>query len=411
MNRTYRLVWNEESQRHVPAPEVARGRGKHGGRSRTVAAAVALGLGGLTPGAWALDAGALSTGGQVTAGQATLTPVAGAAQLTVNQSSQRAVIDWASYNVGSGARVQYVQPGSSSVTLNRVVGNEASQILGRIDANGQVFLVNANGVLFGKGAQVNVQGLVASTLDIGNADFMAGRLRFAGMAGAVSNEGTITAGPDGYVALLGGQVSNSGQVSAQLGSVALAAGSDVTLDFGGDGLLQVAVNAGAVQAQIESSGLIRAEGGRVVMTARAADDLISAVVNQSGTVQARGLVERAGVIELSGDVVNQSGTLDVSASQGTQGGQVTISGRSLVQGGTILADGVQGGGRVSLQATNALLQTESGRISAQGGSGAGGQVVLGGGETAYLSGQVDASGAQGGQIVASAGTITLGRPR
>ncbi|MEY4752929.1 MAG: hypothetical protein RJA44_604, partial [Pseudomonadota bacterium] len=150
MNRTYRLVWNEESQRYVPAPEVARGRGKGSTKSsvrRSIAAAFGIGL--LHGGAWALDAGALPTGGKVVAGQATLNPVAGAAQLLVNQASQRTVIDWNTYNVGSKATVTYVQPDSSAVALNRVIGNEGSQILGRIEANGQVFLVNANGVLFG----------------------------------------------------------------------------------------------------------------------------------------------------------------------------------------------------------------------------------------------------------------------
>jgi filamentous hemagglutinin family protein len=409
MNRSYRLVWNEQSQRYVPAPEMARGRGKGGRRAARVlqAVTVGVGLGLLSAGGWALAPNALPSGGVVTAGQATIgapTPVGAAVSLTINQASQRAVINWNSYNIGSSASVTYVQPSSSSVMLNRVVGNEASQIYGQLKANGQVFLVNANGVLFAPGAQVNVHGLVASTLNILDGDFMAGTLHFAGTAGAVSNAGSISTDAGGYVALLGGQVSNSGQISAQLGSVVLASGSAATLDFGGNGLLKVTLDAGALRALADNAGLIQADGGRVQMSAQTANSLISAVVNNTGMVQARGLVAQNGVIELSGDVLHQGGTLDVS---GAQGGSVLLSGSSILQNGTIHADGSAGaGGQVSLQASQTLLQTEAAQISADG-STQGGSVVLNGGQAAYLSGHVEANGLQGGQVVASATQITL----
>jgi filamentous hemagglutinin family protein len=413
MNRSYRLVWNDATQRFVPAPEIARGRGKGSSRAAQAVLTIAtlLGLGGLSTSGWAVGVGgvgatALPSGGQVAVGQATLT--ATAANLAVNQASQRAVINWNSFNIGSAASVDFVQPSPSAVALNRVVGNEPSQIFGQLRANGQVFLVNANGVLFAPGAQVNVHGLLASTLDTSDTDFMAGTLHFAGKAGAVRNEGHITTDAGGYVGLLGGQVSNTGTITAQLGtqsgSVALAAGSDVTLDFAGDGLLKVVVNAGAVQALVDNAGLVQADGGRVQMSAQAADALVSASVNNTGLIQARGLQSVGGVIELSGDAVYQAGVLDVS---GGQGGKVAISGINVLQDGQIQAQGNLGtGGSVAIHAVEGLLQTQQAQIHADGLS-QGGQIVLDGGKGAYLSGHNQAQGAQGGQIDASAQTLVL----
>ncbi len=415
MNRSYRLVWNDACQRFIPAPEIARGRGKGGRRAAqaVVTLATLLGLGGLSPASWAVGATTLPSGGQVVAGQATLTSLntslspgaLAAASLTVNQTSQRAVINWNSFNIGSAARVDFVQPGPSAVALNRVIGSEPSQIFGQLRANGQVFLVNPNGVLFAQGAQVNVHGLLASTLHASDTDFMAGTLHFAGKAGAVRNEGQITTDAGGYVGLLGGQVSNTGTITAQLGRVALVAGSDATLDFAGDGLLNVAVKAGAVQAWVDNAGLIQADGGRVQMSAQAADALVSAAVNNTGLIQAHGLQMQGGVIELAGDAVYQAGTLDVS---GAQGGHVAIHGLGVLQTGVIQADGLVGaGGQIELLASQQLLQTQGALIHADG-STQGGTVVLGGGQSAYLSGQSHAHGGlQGGQIDVSAVQLTL----
>ncbi|MFM2057582.1 MAG: hypothetical protein RLY71_1967 [Pseudomonadota bacterium] len=417
MNRSYRLVWNEASQRHVPAPESARGRGKNGRAARATRAAGALravgaglGLGLLAGAGWGLDGATLPSGGTVVQGQVTIGPAVTngvSSQLTVTQTSQRAVTNWFNHDVGANAHVVYVQPNSGAVMLSRVIGGGASQIDGHISANGQLFLVNPNGVLFGAGAQVNVHGLLVSTLDTLDSDFMAGTLRFSGSStAAVRNAGSLqtdgTAG--GYVALLGGQVSNTGTITAQLGSVVLASGSAATLDFNGDGLLSVAVTGGAAQALAGNSGTLQADGGRVQMTAASADALISAVVNNGGTVQARGLTTRNGVIELSGDVIHQGGTLDAS---GAQGGTVLLSGRSVLQDGMIRADGSAGvGGQIGVQATQTLLQTEAAELSADGTT-QGGRITLDGGQRATLSGRVHANGAQGGQVIASAATLLL----
>ncbi|MEG2034419.1 MAG: filamentous hemagglutinin N-terminal domain-containing protein, partial [Janthinobacterium sp.] len=204
-----------------------------------------------------------------------------------------------------------------------VLGGDGTTILGNLSANGKVFIVNPNGVLFGKGASVNTAGLVASTLDISNNDFMSGKYQFSGSGtGKVLNQGSISA-PGGYVALLGANVSNEGTIQARLGSVALAAGKAITLDVAGDGLLNVAVDRGAVGALVNNGGLIQADGGTVVLSAQAAGDLLKTVVNNTGVIEAHTIATRGGTIKLLGDMqsgtVNAAGTLDASAPAGAVG--------------------------------------------------------------------------------------------
>ena len=270
------------------------------------------------------------TGGSVVAGAATVTT--GAGTVTVNQTSQTAVLNWQAFSISQDASVVYVQPNSSSVALNRVVGPDPSIILGSLSANGKLFLINPSGIVFAQGANVNVGGLVASTLDLSDADFMAGQYAFTGSGGSVINEGTITA-DSGYVALLGGHVDNSGIIRANLGTVALAAGDAITLDIAGDGLLNVTIDTGAVNALVQNSGLLLADGGQVLMTAQAAGALLRTVVNNTGVVQARSLASRDGRIMLLGDMqsgtANVGGTLDASAPNGGDGGFIETSAASV----------------------------------------------------------------------------------
>lgn len=268
------------------------------------------------------------TGGVVTTGAATIDQTD--RSTVVTQTTQNASINWQTFNIGAGESVQFVQPGVESIALNRVLGSDPSVILGSLSSNGRVFLLNPNGVLFGKGSSVNVGGLVASTMNISDADFQAGRYAFTGAGdGSVVNQGSITAGDGGYVALMGRTVGNQGVIVARLGTVALAAGEAVTMDVAGDGLLNMAVSTGAVSALAENGGLIRADGGRVLMTAQAAGDLLHTTVNNTGVVQARTLENRGGTILLLGDMqsgtVNVGGTLDTSATSGGDGGFIETS--------------------------------------------------------------------------------------
>ncbi|MDP2834178.1 MAG: filamentous hemagglutinin N-terminal domain-containing protein [Pseudomonadota bacterium] len=300
--------------------------------------------------ACALDPNALPTGGSITAGSGAISQ--SGAYMRIDQASQNLVANWNSFNIGAAAHVNFSQPNAQAVALNRILGSDASQIFGRLTANGQVFLINPSGVLFGATARVDVGGLVAATLDISDADFLAGRRIFGngGASGVVINLGEIRAADHGYVALLAPQVRNEGVIVARLGSVALAAGNKVTLDTAGDGLLKVVVDEAAVNALAENKGLIRADGGLVYLGAKSAGDVMATVVNNSGVVEAKGLIERDGKIMLVGGeagVVANSGRLDVSSATG-HGGTVEVLGDKvgLFDGTRIDASGTTGGGEV-----------------------------------------------------------------
>lgn len=332
MNCSYRSIWNETTGTFVAVSENATSAGKKTSSSTTASGSGArFGLNVLAVAvmlAFGVEAYALPAGGVVAAGGASIS--SGAGSTTINQSTSSAAINWQSFNIAAGESVQFVQPGSSSVTLNRVLGADPSNIFGRLTANGKVFLVNPNGVLFAPGAQVNVGSLAASTLNITDADFMAGNYRFAGASNAgVLNQGSINA-DGGFVALLGANVSNEGVISAKLGTVALAAGNAVTLDVAGDGLLNVTVNEGAINALAQNGGLIQTDGGQVLLTAKSAGTLLQSAVNNTGVIRAQTLVTgEDGSIMLMGDMqsgtVNVGGTLDASAPNGGDGGFIETS--------------------------------------------------------------------------------------
>ncbi|MGY4664680.1 filamentous hemagglutinin family protein [Pseudomonas chlororaphis] len=308
MNKSYALVWNQATGCWNVASEWARRRGK-GGRSKAVLAAGASLLSLLCQ----APAYALPNGAAVVAGNADLHTTADGKHLSINQQSDKLITNWNAFNVAGDESVSFQQPGQNSIALNRVIGTQGSDIQGRIDANGKVFLVNPNGVVFGKSAQVNVGGLVASTQNIADKDFLEGNYRFAGASSAgVSNAGSLIARDGGSVALLGAQVSNNGVIRAQMGSVALGAGKDFSVNFDGNGLLNLQVNSGAMDALVHNGGLLKADGGQVLMTAKSANGLLQTVVSNLGVVEARTLQNKAGKIVLEG---GDSGTVQVAGRQ------------------------------------------------------------------------------------------------
>ena len=279
---------------------------------------------------WTSPAFALPSGGIVAAGTAIISQP-NARTLQINQSTQKAILNWQGFSIGGNETVNFRQPNASSVALNRVLSNQPSEIFGRLTATGQVFLVNPNGVFFSPSASVDVGGIVAATLNIRDADFLSGNYTFIrdGNAGGVLNQGVINA-PGGYAALIGPKVANEGFISARMGSVALAAGNQVTLDMIGDGLINVTVNQAALQAAAANKGTIHADGGTVIMSARSADALLDTVINNEGVIRAASLVERNGSIYLDGGtagIARVSGALDASgAAPGLTGGRVTVLG-------------------------------------------------------------------------------------
>ncbi|EHZ6179184.1 filamentous hemagglutinin N-terminal domain-containing protein [Salmonella enterica] len=366
MNRIYKLKFDKRRNELVIVSEITAGAGKEKSTGH-LADLTALSpfrklLGTLTPVALltGLIAGLLPamalaadlpTGGQIVGGQGSISTSGN--QMTIHQQTQNMATNWHSFDIGKNNTVQFVQPNSSSVALNRVTGASGSQIMGILKANGQVFILNPNGVLFGKNARVDVGGLVASTKNISTTDFMKGQYTLSGSGnpGAqVVNQGSLTTSKGGYIVLAGERVSNSGTVTTPSGKTILAAGKTVTLQLDNGGLTSVSVNGSVVNALVENQGLISATNGQVYLTAKGQDMLLNTVVNNSGTVEAKGLANRGGEIVLNGGdsgVVSQSGHL-LADSQTGQGGKITLEGQNIhLAGGSLTtATGKTGGGEV-----------------------------------------------------------------
>ena len=385
----------------------------------------------------------LPTGGQVAAGLANI--VQSANTLTVNQASPRAVINWNTFNVGSQATVNFVQPSQSSVALNRVLQADPSQIYGQINANGQVYLVNPAGVYFAPGASVNVGGIVATTHQMADADFMAGKTSFErnGATGSVVNEGSIQASLGGYIAMLAPEVRNSGVLVAQSGTVALAAGERITLNFaaanGGQSKLDsLTVTAAQLDTLVENRQAVRAPNGLIILSAQSAQLLAASVVN-SGSLEAQGVSQVGGRIVLdagtatgAGASVIHSGRINAS-SDSAQGGQITVTGDTirLGAGSSISASGPTGGGTVLVggdwqgsgnlhQATTVGMEAGASVDASATAEGDGGKVVLWSnvslpGSLTQVDGSIRAVGAGtgasagvGGQIETSGHLLGIG---
>jgi filamentous hemagglutinin family protein len=304
--------------------------------------------------------------------------VAGLAQISktdvstrIDQSSQRAAIDWRSFDVGSGQHVEFSQPSANSVTLNRVTSPDPSQIAGKISANGQVVLVNPAGVLFTKGAQVDAQSVIVSAAGITNQNFMAGRMVFdqpARPGAQIVNDGRITVKQTGLAALVGPQVKNSGVISAKLGHVILGGAETHTLDLYGDGLLSFDVTGQVKQAPtdtdgktvtalVTNTGTIRANGGTVLLTASAVDGIVQNLVTAGGKISASSVGGKTGTIVLggTGGALVVEGTLAARGrTPGTMGGQIQLASTgdiTLASGARVDVSGRVGGGTVAIGTT------------------------------------------------------------
>ncbi|HFE6714951.1 TPA: filamentous hemagglutinin N-terminal domain-containing protein [Salmonella enterica subsp. enterica serovar Newport] len=369
MNKIYKLKYDRRRNQVVAVSELTAGAGKE--NTGQVAALAGLTdmcsfrklLGTLTPLAFltglvmsllpgiALANPDLPTGGQIVAGQGNISTNGN--QMTISQNTHGLVTNWNTFDVGQNHTVQFVQPDSSAVALNRVTGGHESQILGTLTANGQVMLVNPAGVMFGKEATVNTAGLVASTKNISNADFMAGHYTFSGGSDAgaeVVNQGNLTTTKGGFIVLAADRVKNSGTIITPGGKTVLAAGDKVTLQLDNTGLASVSVSGSVVNALVENSGLLSATDGRVYLTARGKDMLLNTVVNNTGTVEASGLSGHGGEIVLNGGdsgVVKQSGQL-LADSHAGPGGKITVEGQNihLAANSRTSATGKTGGGEV-----------------------------------------------------------------
>ncbi len=318
-------------------------------------------------------ANARPTGGVVVGGVASISQAAN--NTAINQSSQRAAVNWQSFNVGSQQSVTFNQPSAQSVTLNRVVGSNPSQIAGRIDANGQVVLVNQSGVTFYKGAQVNTTGLMVSAIGMTNQsvqNFVNGGQLVLDQPGnpnaAVINNGNITVRQAGLAALVAPQVANRGTITAELGHVVLAGAKTATLDLYGDGLLSLDVNNQVTQAPVgkdgkpvtalvTNTGVIIADGGTVQLTARAADGIVQNLVQAGGKIRAATIGDETGAIALNGvggSIIVEGQLSAVGNAPGTKGGAievVTNKAVTIASTAKINASGKAGGGTVAIGTT------------------------------------------------------------
>ena len=272
----------------------------------------------------------LPTDGRLVGGQASIAKQGSVMDIT--QTSSRAAITWNAFDIGSGATVNISQPDASSVLANQVLSSDPSQIFGQLNANGQVFLTNPNGVYFAPGASVNVGGLVATTNTINAADFMAGITTFEGdgSAASVVNEGNLQATLGGYIALMAPTVRNDGVIIAKMGSIVLAAGSQYVLEFSGASLDAVAVSPAEIDTLVSNGNAIYAPGGRIILSAQAARHIQSGVVGNTGVIEATGFSSNGGVISLTASHnIFAGGTIRAdseghSALTGNDGGVVSI---------------------------------------------------------------------------------------
>ena len=273
----------------------------------------------------------LPTGGDIVSGSGNITASENAMNIT--QASPKLVTHWQDFSIGKENTVNFIQPSQSSVALNKVLGNNVSVIQGALNANGRVFLVNPNGITFTSDAQVNVGGLVTSTLDISTQDFLTDNYVFEGQSTSVIvNQGNIGASQDGTIALIAAKIINQGHISAQSGNVLMGSGNRVTLDLGGPVKLQV--EEGAIESLISQGGAVHADEGFIYLSAKAVDELATSVINHTGITEAQTLsTGEKGEIILLGDMdygtTKVTGIIDASAPNGGDGGFIETSAKNI----------------------------------------------------------------------------------
>lgn len=277
-------------------------------------------------------------------------------RMIINQATDKAILNWISFSIDRGELVRFNQPGVNSVILNRVTGQDPTLILGQLIANGKVFLVNPNGIIFGRSAVVDVAGLVVTTLNISDKDFLSGNYKFSQMddkeLSQIVNKGEIKVSEGGFVVLSAPSVSNEGLIYAKLGTVVLGSGTQFSFDFTGDGLVTYSVEAPvgekvldlegrSVDTAVSNRGVIKNDGGTVLLTGDAVQQVFSSIVNNEGVIEANSLSIKDGriIIEGNSGTVKNSGVIDVSAKKDGKEGSISITGDTIINSGVIKADG------------------------------------------------------------------------
>ncbi len=251
------------------------------------------------------------SGGVVTSGSATINQ--SGTVTNINQFSQKASINWNKFNIASNETVNFNQPNVNSITLNRIIGNERSVINGALNANGQVWILNSNGVLFGKNASVNTSGLLATTASLSDEAFQAGEYHFKNAtSNTIINEGTIKVNNNGYVVFASNETINSGNIEAVKAKVHLVGANEYSINLNGNSLVDLTIEKGVMDALVENSGTIINEAGEIYLTTNAVNELLKGVVNHTGIIEANSLDEITGKVELfaHGGEVQVGGTIE-----------------------------------------------------------------------------------------------------
>lgn len=315
---------------------------------------------------------------------------------TINQTTGQVLIDWDSFNIGAGETTQFIQPTSQSIAVNRIHDANPSVINGSLTANGQIVLINQNGMVFGAGSQVDVGSLVVSTADISDDTRLSMGILDLDLAGSpgvsIVNNGIITVSEAGLAAFVAPHISNSGIIQASLGKIHLGAGDVATVDLYGDGLVDLAITDEDINKSILNSGTISASGGEVLLTAKAAKGIVESVINMDGVVSASYVSQEGGKIVLSASDINLSGIVEANGATG--GGEILIGGD------------YQGVGDVETADTTTV--TADAQINARAtDSGEGGRVIVWADDTTYFNGDIDATGVEGDGFVETSGKQIL----
>lgn len=330
------------------------------------------------------------TGGNVVGGDGDIQQAGN--HTRIDQHSDRLAIEWDTFNLRRNESVRFNQPSESSVALNRILDHNGSEILGRIDANGRVILMNPNGIFFGRNATVNVGSLVATGLMVDTQEFLNGDIVMEGLdgsSGTVINRGMIRAATGGNVALIGKRVENNGLISANLGHVALAAGEQAVVTFDEQGLLGVRIDEATLENEVGviNRGNIQAREGKILLSGSVSEDLFSRAVNSGDMGGGLGAeVHEDGSFTLgSGVGVVNNGNLN-TAHNGSEAGEVFLVGETVVHRGAISA------GEVHMRAYDAITLAQNGRISAHQADDSGTVTAVSDRYLAQANTQVEANG-------------------
>ncbi|MDB5848906.1 MAG: filamentous hemagglutinin N-terminal protein, partial [Rhodoferax sp.] len=357
--------------------------------SLVVAAICATGAGGALS---QVAPGALPTGGTVVGGQASI--VQNNTTLTINQTSNQALVNFSTFNVGSAALVDIRQPGAAAALLARVTGQDPSRIYGQIKANGALWLINPSGIMVGQGARIDVGSFIASTLNVSDTDFLAGRLTFAaaGAAAGISNAGTINAAGGGRIYLVAPKVENAGTINAPNGEVLLAAAQNVQLvDTGHPG---VSIVLSGATGDVKNMGRILAEVGRI--------GLAAGLVTNAGTISASSAESVGGRVFLRATDLRTTSTSDINAN-GTSGGNVVLAANNANIDGRVSATGSNGpGGSVDTSGHASLNVKHAPTV------GKGGEWLIDPYDLEVVAGDLGTAGDAGGVITSGPTGTTVG---